>query len=61
MDIIVTECGTSVPNEPSMTTSQIASDTFRQSFFTDHIKALTDAINIDKVIFTQRKLITGPS
>jgi beta-glucosidase len=49
MDIMITECGVSVPNEPNLTPSEIINDQFRQKFFIDHIKALTDSILIDKV------------
>lgn len=49
LDIIITECGTSVPNEPNMSIPLIKNDTFRQKFFMDHIKALKESINIDKV------------
>lgn len=49
MDIMVTECGTSVPGEANMTIAQVTNDVFREDFFTSHLKQLSDSILIDKL------------
>jgi beta-glucosidase/6-phospho-beta-glucosidase/beta-galactosidase len=49
MDIMVTECGTSVPNEGNLTQQQVTSDTFRSNFFQSHLQALAEAITLDKI------------
>ena len=49
MDIFIVECGTSVPNEQTMTrASDIANDGFRVDFFEQHTQHLADAVLIDK-------------
>ncbi|KAJ3364094.1 hypothetical protein HDU91_002718 [Kappamyces sp. JEL0680] len=49
LDIFITECGISVPNELAMTLSQVVSDSFRQTFFDGITAALSDAILVDKL------------
>ncbi|KAJ3302906.1 hypothetical protein HDV03_004478 [Kappamyces sp. JEL0829] len=48
LEVIITECGTAVPNEKTMTTAQRVQDDFRQSFFEGVVAALSDAVLIDK-------------
>ena len=49
LDIMVTECGVSVPGEAQMTPQQVHDDTFRLNFWVSHLQALEDAILIDNV------------
>lgn len=49
---MITECGTSVPNEMSMTLDQVVADTFREDFFRGIVTHLTAAVVEDKVPIT---------
>lgn len=48
MDVFVTECGTSVPNELNLKLDEIIDDTFRQDFFSQIVSNLTEAVLVDK-------------
>ncbi|KAJ3304992.1 hypothetical protein HDV03_002074 [Kappamyces sp. JEL0829] len=48
LEVIITECGTAVPNEKNMTLDQRVNDVFRQNFFQGVTSALSDAVLIDK-------------
>ncbi|KAJ2986357.1 hypothetical protein HDV02_006759 [Globomyces sp. JEL0801] len=52
MEIMVSECGTSVRNESKMSLLQVVRDTFRVNFFEGITKHLYDAISIDKLPVT---------
>jgi beta-glucosidase len=49
VDIFITECGTSVPNELTMTVEETINDTFRQNFFEGIVESLTLAVEEDKL------------
>jgi beta-glucosidase/6-phospho-beta-glucosidase/beta-galactosidase len=49
IDIFITECGTSVRGELSMTVAETINDTFRQNFFEGIVDSLTLAIEQDRL------------
>ncbi|KAJ2995989.1 hypothetical protein HDV02_000275, partial [Globomyces sp. JEL0801] len=49
MEIVVAECGTSVPNEANMTIAQAVDDKFRQSFFEGITEHFSKAVREDKL------------
>lgn len=49
VDIIITECGVSVPGENNMTLTEIVNDTYRSDFFKGIYESLSLAVLSDKL------------